>query len=356
MALQKLDTNAIFDKIYDTPDGPQRTAAYRQAIQLADEAKDFSAAMRFRASMAFFTPFYDDSPIILPVCAEFFALVEEYPELSDAEDCFYTALKAAALTLSLPQLELSVCYKMLARVEEAAHIVSQGAVRRFHMLCHEFYTYIDPILAKEHYTAFCKEPRGQYSDCTACEQNAKVWYNMKSGNFRLSREMATPIFSGKKVCHDVPWQTYALFLEHYLDQKEFDSELSTEVKLLENKLLKGGCRDKSDLANLGTVLRSMAYTNPRKGFKLLPHALQLSNGMWNQYGLYYFYKGAWCCCKAADGLGLSLMPPQGHPLQQNKQLDAATLAEWFYTQAVQIAERFDQRNGTDYYKKDLARA
>ena len=27
---------------------------------------------------------------------------------------------------------------MLARVEEAAHIVSQGAVRRFHMLCREY--------------------------------------------------------------------------------------------------------------------------------------------------------------------------------------------------------------------------
>ena len=97
----------------------------------------------------------------------------------------------------------------------------------------------------------------------------------------------------------------------------------------------------SDLANLGTVLRAMAYTNPRKGFNLLPHALQLSNGMWNQYGLYYFYKGAWCCCRAADGLGLSLMPPQDHPLQQNKQLDAATLAEWFHSQAA-ADEQSDQ--------------
>lgn len=177
---QKYDTKAAFWDIHNnTIPGPERTAAYIKAIKKADESGDPYARMHMRTNMAVFTPFYDDAVKILPVCAEFFAIAEEYPEAASMDDIFTTAREAATLSIILPQLELQVCEKMFKNMEEAAIVLKHGAIKRLHMIGTEFYTYIDLQKAQEHYNIFNKEKGGSYSACNACEVHVKVWYHMK---------------------------------------------------------------------------------------------------------------------------------------------------------------------------------
>ena len=89
------DTTAAFKNINNTMIGPERTAAYLKAIQMADISGDIYARLRMRASMAVMVPFWDDAVKVLPVCTEYFAIAEEYPEAADIEDIFITALEAA---------------------------------------------------------------------------------------------------------------------------------------------------------------------------------------------------------------------------------------------------------------------
>ena len=217
------------------------------------------------------------------------------------------------------------------------------------MLCREFYTYIDLQKAQEHYDIFNNEKMGSYSACTACEQHLKVWYTLKKGEVQLAHDMAKRIFSGGLECHDIPWHTYAVFLEHYMDEGTLDKHTAF-VK----KLMQGGCRDVSDLANAGTVLRCMAEINIEKGLRLLQQYWHWTVNMWNGQALYFFYKGAWCCCRKANssGKGRALYPPQGLKLEAGT---TEFFEEWFYNKAVKSAEKFDKRNGTDFYMKDLGR-
>ena len=125
---QKYDTKAAFWDIHNnTKPGPERTAAYIKAIKEADESGDPYARMHMRANMAVFTPFYDDAVKILPVCAEFFAIAEEYPEAASMDDIFTTAREAANLSIIVPQLELQVCEKMFKNMENAAIIMNYPA-------------------------------------------------------------------------------------------------------------------------------------------------------------------------------------------------------------------------------------
>ena len=120
------------------------------------------------------------------------------------------------------------------------------------------------------------------------------------------------------------------------------------------KLMQGGCRDVSDLANAGTVLRCMAEINIEKGLRLLQQYWHWTVNMWNGQALYFFYKGAWCCCRKANSSGKcrALYPPQGLKLEAGT---TEFFEEWFYNKAVKSAEKFDKRNGTDFYMKDLGR-
>lgn len=346
----KIDTSEVFKKIHNINPGPEQTAAYIEEIRKADIAGDPYARLSLRSSMAVFVPFYDDATKVLPYCAEFFQIAEEYPEAAEAYDIFTIAREASSLAIVLPQIELPICEKMFGKMEEVASVLRCGAIRRLHMICTEFYTYIDLQKAQEHYDIFNNEKMGSYSACTACEQQVKVWYTLKKGDAKLAHEMAKRIFSGGLECHDIPWQTYAVFLEYYMDKGEMDKHASF-VK----KLMQGGCRDVSDLANAGTVLRCMSELNITKGLRLLQQYWRWTVNMWNQQGLYFFYKGAWCCCRQANlsGKGTMLYPPQGLNIEGNT---TEFFEEWFYNKAVQTAEKFDKRNGTDFYIKDLGRA
>lgn len=329
-------------------EGPERTAAYNDAIKKIDELGNPYDMLRLRSSMVVMTPFYDDAVKILPRCAEFFEIAEEYPEAADADDIFAVARGAVNLTIALPQIEKSTCEKMLKRMEEAAYVVRSGALRRFHEAAAEFYAYIDWDKAQEHFDIFENEKMGLNSACTACEQSFKVWYAIQKGDIQKADKLAAKIFNGVYVCHDVPWQTYAFFLEHYVNAGEIDNN-----KKIVEKLLKGGCRDVSDIANLGVVLMCLAHLNPNRGINILQHYLHWSTNLWNKQGLYYFYKGAWCVCEAAKDLKTSIFVPQGHPLEKSKISKTEDCANWFYNQAKKIAESFDNRNGTDFYKRNL---
>ncbi|MCI9077621.1 MAG: hypothetical protein HFH68_01685 [Lachnospiraceae bacterium] len=346
----KIDTSEVFKKIHDINPGPEQTAAYMEEIRKADMAGDPYAMLSLRSSMAVFVPFYDDATKVLPYCAEFFQIAEEHPEAVKAYDSFTVAREAATLSIILPQIELPICEKMFGKMEEVAGILRCGAIRRLHMICTEFYTYIDLQKAQEHYNIFNNEKMGSYSACSACEQQVKVWYTLKKGDAGLAHEMANKIFNGKLECHDIPWQTYAVFLEHYMDGGSIDGHESF-VK----KLIQGGCRDVSDLANAGTVLRCMAAINIEKGLRLLTQYWRWTINMWNEQALYFFYKGAWCCCRQANlcGKERTLYPPQGLNIGVNT---TRFFEEWFYNKAVQAAEKFDRRNGTNFYMEDLGRA
>lgn len=347
----KFDTKEAFWNIHNnTKPGPERTRAYIKTIKEADESGDPYAMMHMRADMAVFVPFYDDAVKILPYCAEFMQIAEEHPEAATADDVFTVTREASSLAIILPQIELPLCEKMFAKMEEVAGHIKRGAIRRLHMTATEFYTYIDADKAKKHYDIFNNEKMGMYSACNACEQHLKVWYMLKKGDVKLASEMAGRIFRGGLVCHDIPWQTYAVFLEHYVDT----GCVNEHVPML-NKLVKGGLRDVSDLANAGTVLRCLAAVNPEKGLSFLQNYWKWTVNMWNEQSLYFFYKGAWCCLREinANGGKTTLCPPQGLNIDSNT---TEFFEEWFYKKAVESAGKFNKRNSTRFYMEDLKRA
>ncbi|MCI8423332.1 MAG: hypothetical protein HFF50_07370 [Lawsonibacter sp.] len=347
------DGEAVRKRVQSVPAGPARTEAYLAAIREADLSGDTYWRQNLRADMVLWTGFYDDCPKILPVCAEFFALFEEEPHAMGAElaafNQYLVAHKAAELCVLLPQLELPVCIGLLDQLERVVKRVGDGMRRRDMALC-EFYLYVDAEKSQQYFARFLMPCRDEFSSCRACEQDFKVWYYLHTGDLEKAKYLAKPIFLGQYVCDSVPSHTYASFIQYYLDQGDVDS-----MKPLLSPLVYKGLHDRSDLLYLAAAIRGLAFTDPKKGVKLLRQGIGWSEGLWDRQSMYEFYKGIWCLCTAPALEGTRVPFPADMSAPEGP-CTAPILGAWARKQAEKIAKAFDRRNGTRWYQENLERA
>lgn len=125
------------------------------------------------------------------------------------------------------------------------------------------------------------------------------------------------------------------------------------------RLVHISCRNRSDLAYVGAILRCRAYTGPEQWLPLLEQGARWSAGMWDQRSLFYFYLGAWIFCTRLAEVRRQAaldLPETISFCRAAGEYDCAGLADWFYREAAAIGERFDRRNGSDSYARKLERA
>ncbi len=114
-----------------------------------------------------------------------------------------------------------------------------------------------------------------------------------------------------------------------------------------------------DLSFFGAVIRCFAYTNLDKAVKKCTSAMKLALGLWDQIKVYDYYKGAYVCfhelAKTKEEVTLKL--PEAFPLYAKDGVyNCKNLSQWFYGQAEIIGDKFDKRNGSTYFKENLAKA
>lgn len=108
---------------------------------------------------------------------------------------------------------------------------------------------------------------------------------------------------------------------------------------------------------MGAVMRCYAYRDLDIAAKLLEAGLPWTIGLWDQKKLYDFYKGTWTVLhqlkKNTDTIKLEL-PKQFRLYQEDGSYSIEELESWIYAQTADIARRFDQRNGNDYFAEDFS--
>ena len=113
----------------------------------------------------------------------------------------------------------------------------------------------------------------------------------------------------------------------------------------------------ADLRRAGTLLRMEAtFGAGEDGIKVLAKCLPWTENLWDQRLLFYFYLGAADFCQAhgAQHTEIKLPSVPGFTDRpENGLYDCAALAQWFWSRAAEIGERFDRRNGCPNYEKQL---
>lgn len=338
------------------PYSPVRAAVNLEAVALADQADNPRYRLSSRYDLAWAYAMGDDPAKALPVCAEFFSLLEEYPNVYGPGrriEAPSAAMIAFHVARSLPQIPLSQCRELLQQFQDQVKRYGVGErVWQLHACCFSLDTG-DLQAAQMQYQAFRAAPRDDFSDCPACEASNAAECLLRMGHRREADKMVRPVLEGALTCESQPWSVLSLLIHDDLDRGNLAGAVERGKWLARCEM-----KSRSDLSHIGTLLRLGAYTDPAPYQWMLEKYLPWTSGLWDQEILFRFYRGAWVFCASLEQRQeAALLPlPKELPLDDSGEKSrCAALADYFYREAAAIAQRFDRRNGTGQFMEALDR-
>ena len=345
---------ALQNLIERLPGGAPRMAALLDAIRQADEAQEHFWRLFFRYDYACEATFRDDPPKCMPVAAEFQAIFEEHPDAlghNGAEMYLMIMQMGIDPIAHLPQIPMSQWEKLMEQY--------LGLTKRFNLahrtywwqMC-QFMIYVDQKRAYECFQKFWKTGRDAISDCRACERSNAVRLSLLAGDREAAEEYAKPLKAGKiSFCGDTPQKMWLAYLEDDYRRGDYKAAAPTA-----EALYRKGNNDRSNLDYVGAVLHCWAHTDNDRAVALAESRLNWRIGMWDQWLTYLYDKGAWLTfrelAKRMETVKLEL-PREFALWREDGEYRSQELADWFYAQASETAQRFDRRNGSDWFCRDL---
>jgi hypothetical protein len=338
------------------PNGAPQMAALQQAIQQADAAQDHFWRLTFRYEYACEATFHDDPPKAMPYASEFSSIYEEHPDALPSESGAEAYLMITQIAIdpiaNLPQIPFSQWEALMERYMELIKRYNVGLRTYWSQYC-QFYQYVDKEKAYAGFQKFWKTGRDGLSDCRACERSLAVKMCLMMDDRAAAESYSKIMEQGRlRFCSSTPQRYWLYYLEYALDKGDLK-----EAEKRANALYRKTRNEKTDLSYYGAILRCFAFTDLERGAALLDKQFPLTVRMWDQKLVYDFYKGAWCFCyrlaKERDTISLDFSEGDFPIWNANGVYRCSELADWFYGQAKGIAERFDLRNGSNYFTQNL---
>ena len=350
---EELELRRMCEEYEGLPYNAQRLSSVQQALALAERLKAHELRIRIRYDLAWACAMCDDPAKALPVCAEYFALRDQFPDLRrPSYEGPSAAMIAAYVAITLPQIPLERCRALLEQFHQQVRRCGLGE-RLWQMhACHFSLVTGDAPAAEAHLAAFRATPRDDISDCPACEAGNAAECLLWLGRREEAEAVVRPVLEGNLTCEQQPQGILSMLINDDLDHGNLAGAAAYS-----RRLERISCRSRADLGHMGALLRCRAYTEPESGLALLERGIGWSLGMWDRQMLFNFYLGAWVLCTELSNETISLRLSKRFPLYRDEGLySPKTLARWFYEQAESIAARFDARNGSDRFGRTLERA
>ena len=159
----------------------------------------------------------------------------------------------------------------------------------------------------------------------------------------------------KEFCEEQPWKFLSILTDDALDRNDLQ-----EAERFSAAMVIQPIKTAADLRRAGTLLRMKGSSGDWKdGLKLLKKSLPWTENFWDQELLFCFYVGAASFCQAhsVQHTEINLPPVPGFTdCPENGLYDCAALARWFWKRAEEIGARFDRRNGSPNYQRQLCAA
>ena len=340
------------------PHSPQRVELCREAVAVADRLEEPSEQLAGRFDLAYAYIFGDDPAKALPVCAEFMQLHQENPgELGEAEGdaVISVAMLASSIARRLPQIPLEQCESLLAEFRDQVRTYGLGE-RLWQCHAGEFAMMTGDLTAlEEHLERFRAAERDDVSDCAVCETGAMAEYLLALGRRTEAVALVEDLLQKKEFCEEQPWKLLSILTDDALARNDL-----REAERFSAAMVIQPIKAAADLRRVGTLLRMKGASGDwRDGSKLLKKALLWTANFWDQELLFYFYLGAASFCQAysAEHTEIKLPPVLGFTdCPENGVYDCVALTQWFWSRAEEIGARFDRRNGSSNYRKQLLAA
>ncbi len=349
---------ADYNRSLSMPHSKEKSELLRELVAKADIIKDHYMRKYLRWMYASELMRCGDQGKVFPIVAEYIALRDEEEEWvppGGVDGIEYMSDYCLEVLRYLPQISLSQAEAVIKKIEEMI-LYNRLGRRLYFQRMFRFYDTIDTYKALDYFKQFKSVRRDMFSDCRACEQQDMVRLFFRIGDMSRADELAKPILDGTLECHDVPRGVWQIYLQRALDYKD----LKKAVPIAENLYRKSVIGDPTDLGYFGAVMRCFAFSAPERAEMLLKKYIINWEPLWDREKWFSFVIGAWTVChelaKLKDIMVIELQVKSVPFWRKDGIYNLEELGDWFYNEALNTAECFDRRNGTNYYVQELERA
>lgn len=255
-----------------------------------------------------------------------------------------------------PEISLDQLEEMFRDMTRRYQVAGQG-MRAVHKLqCDQALQLGRLEQARHHFQKWQQLPRDRLSDCPACETSLAVQYWIRQGNDETAIDTAQPILDGKLKCGRVPHEPLAILLESFC--RLGDLEQAAACHRWGYRLVRSENHD-----SLEHAARHIAYLihvgNLPKALRLFERHLPWALRAVDQRDRYVFFVVAKHLMEGLESRtprARKLRLPQNFPLyDDSNRYRPAVLREWLADEACMLGERFDARNGNNYFTDGFVR-
>jgi hypothetical protein len=338
------------------PYGQARTALLEEAVRLADTHLRVDLGFAVRKDLILAATFGGNPEKALVHFTWRLAQSDREPERFPEKDLLWEYKWILESVADFPQIERQQIDEMFAdiirRYQRAGYNMRavhklQGAVAR---------AVGDRGEAWRTFALWHRTPRDSSSDCAACDQHYKVTQMVFRGKHERAVGLARPILRGRMACSVIPHHTFAWVLYPFVRLGRLEEAMAAHVAGY--RLVR---ENPKFLGRVGHHLQFLVWTNNLARAvqlfeKHLPWALQSANPR-DSLLFYLDARFLFEQLEAAGQSSLKLHLPHSFPAyQETGDYETAALCGWLDEACRGLAERFDARDGNDYYARLLKRA
>ena len=342
----------LMNKSLDLEDGDAPILLGEEAVRLADLMGDLKLQYRAREVYVRACIFGGATEKGLVAFAWLLAKFDSNPGRFDQWGILWKYKWINSNICEFPQISKKRIYEMLDDLEQRALRAGYGlrATTNQRYRAEKFWDNTQKAI--EYFRKLEELPPDALSNCSVCEIDERVSFAIYCGNDERALELAVHILSGSEKCGSVPHRTYANVLLPLIRLGRPKEALDYHVKgyrLIVN--------NKAFLDKVADHLICLVLTeNFEKATALVETHFSWTETSRDLFGHFQFFRAAWLLFELLverDG-SVNMNLPRSFPLySEGPKYDAAKLAAWFKQKAEGLAERFDQRNETDFFVRTI---
>ena len=350
--MSKTDVDAILNKAAEMPNSLPKLSLLEEAIEEIDRDGDMEYGYYVRLELmevANFTGFYGKLMSAFTWCLD---QADNRPDEFDEDDIMELMWRYKWVVENItyfPQVPL----KRITELQDdmARRFVDLGYSDRSgnYFRCVNAMRMGNLKEAARYEAMYRNAPLDELSDCSACELNKQVEFQILLGNHDEAIELAGPIIKGQESCAEIPHLTLShLIWSYYLTDKK---DAAKKYHKQGFGLIRGNFEFIGESAS--HILYRLLSGDENQALtwyeRFLPWTLETNN----QHALFMYYS---CGAVLFDSLNrsgkenLTMLLDKNFPFyQKTGEYNTKELAAWFDKESLDIASKFDKRNGNQWY-------
>jgi len=340
------------DEAADLPNGPVRLALLEEAVRLADAGGDADLAYELRDYVVNVATFSGRPDVAIVNFAWRLAHFDRRPDAFDEADILWSYKWIIETAIEFPSIPLAQVQRMYEDMSQrfnafgTPHAVHSAG--RYLMMWtgrHEEAARYDELLFD------CE--RDRLSDCPACLVNKNLGYLLETKQWQKAFDYYDRQVTPATKCLHEPHRILAHALKVFWQLGK-----SAEAQKLQQRGYKLISRNDAFIEHWGLHIEFLALTNQAQAAKrLLQRHAESALNTPNQLAKFEFVISAHVALErlrreGAKSMRLSLADPPD-VASTSKGYDTGALADWFLGQARGIGEKFDRRNGNDFFQRRI---